>query len=109
MGNITWEKRDSFIKQIIDETRLRGRLTVRDACQMLGMNRDAVQRYFKIAENSGEVYRHGNLGLFPDYRATIKFDLQRYTCKKAAKDNSQGQKLNSTYDCLRRTHEVPAA
>ncbi|MGF7325882.1 DUF977 family protein, partial [Klebsiella pneumoniae] len=54
MGNITREKRDSFIKQIIDETRLRGRLTVRDACQMLGMNRDAVQRYFKIAENSGE-------------------------------------------------------
>lgn len=52
MGNITRQKRDSFIKQIIDETRLRGRLTVRDACQMLGMNRDAVQRYFKIAENS---------------------------------------------------------
>ncbi|MBQ5310068.1 DUF977 family protein, partial [Klebsiella pneumoniae] len=83
-------------------------LTVRDACQMLGMNRDAVQRYFKIAENSGELYRHGNLGLFPDYRATIKFDLQRYTSKKTAKDNSQGQKLNSASDCLRRTHEVPA-
>ncbi|EOM8405898.1 DUF977 family protein [Klebsiella variicola] len=85
MGNITREKRDSFIKQIIDETRLRGRLTVRDACQMLGMNRDAVQRYFNIAENSREVYRHGNLGLFPDYRATIKFDLERYTSKKGAK------------------------
>ncbi|WP_179211313.1 DUF977 family protein [Klebsiella variicola] len=108
MRNITREKRDSFIKQIIDETRLRGCLTVRDACQMLGMNRDAVQRYFKIAENSGEVYRHGNLGLFPDYRATIKFDLQRYTSKKAAKDNLQGQKLNIASDCLRRTHEVPA-
>ncbi|HHR0983583.1 TPA: DUF977 family protein [Klebsiella oxytoca] len=85
MAMITENQRNGFIRKIIDETRKKGRLTVRDACEILGMNRDAVQRYFHMAAESGQVIRHKKSGLFPDYRATINFDLQRYTSKKGAK------------------------
>ena len=85
MAMITKEQRKGFIQKISDETRKNGRLTVHDACEILGMNRDAVQRYFNMAADSGQVIRHKKSGLFPDYRATINFDLQRYTSKKGGR------------------------
>ncbi len=85
MAMITAKQRKGFIQKIVNETRKRGRLTVRDACEILGMNRDAVQRYFNMAAESGQVFRHKKSGLFPDYRATINFDLKRYSSNKGAK------------------------
>lgn len=43
----------------------------------LGLSRATVQRYFSEAEATGEVVRHGRLGLFRDQRALIDFDMKR--------------------------------
>nr|VXZ85632.1 Bacterial protein of uncharacterised function (DUF977) [Klebsiella pneumoniae] len=44
----------------------------------LGLSRATVQRYFSEAEATGEVVRHGRLGLFRDQRAVIDFDMKRF-------------------------------
>lgn len=46
--------------------------------EKLGLSRATVQRYFSEAEATGEVVRHGRLGLFRDQRAVIDFDMKRF-------------------------------
>nr|WP_269326397.1 DUF977 family protein [Klebsiella pneumoniae] len=55
-----------------------GRLTTTEAMKKLGLSRATVQRYFSEAEATGEVVRHGRLGLFRDQRAVIDFDMKRF-------------------------------
>ncbi|MFZ4218686.1 DUF977 family protein [Enterobacter ludwigii] len=72
-------EKSACIKTIINLTRQSGRLTVRDASAVLGLHRTTTEKYFRAAAGTGEVVRYGKLGLFRDHRATIDFDLQRFS------------------------------
>lgn len=73
----TTERRD-YVHAVIRITKHQGRLTTTDAMKKLGLSRDTVLKYFREAAASGEVVRHGRLGLFRDQRAVIDFDMQRF-------------------------------
>ncbi|HED2410183.1 TPA: DUF977 family protein [Raoultella planticola] len=78
------EQKQECIQKIIELTRAKGRLTVKEACAELNMHRDTAAKYFRAAVETGCVIRYGHLGLFPDLRATIDFDLKRFNyCKNA--------------------------
>ena len=70
------------VRQIIETTKSRGRLTVKEAVDILNLHRTTVEKMFRTAVGTGEVMRYGRLGLFRDSRAIIDFDLQRYTTRK---------------------------
>lgn len=82
MANKSREQQQASVQKIIELTLERGRLTVKEACVELCMCRDAVGKHFRAAAQSGKVIRYGNLGLFRDYRATIDFDLNRFSYRK---------------------------
>ncbi|EIW9130663.1 MULTISPECIES: DUF977 family protein [Klebsiella] len=84
MANKSREQQQASVQKIIDLTRQKGRLTVKEACAELHMCRDAVGRHFHSAARTGKVIRYGRLGLFRDQRATIDFDLQRFSYRKNA-------------------------
>lgn len=71
-------ERREYVSAVIRITKHQGRLTTTEAMKKLGLSRDTVQRYFSKAEASGEVVRHGRLGLFRDQRAVIDFDMKRF-------------------------------
>lgn len=71
-------ERQQYIAAIIRITQHCGRLTVSEAMKKLDLSRDTTQRYFREAAASGDVYRHGRLGLFRSERAALDFDMKRY-------------------------------
>lgn len=73
----TAERRE-YVSAVIRITKHQGRLTTTEAMKKLGLSRDTVLKYFREAEATGEVVRHGRLGLFRDQRAIIDFDMKRY-------------------------------
>lgn len=75
----TYQERKSAVRRIITAAKERGRITTRQAVEILGLHLNTVEKYFRDAEKSGEVIRHGKLGLFRDYRATINFDMERFS------------------------------
>lgn len=82
MANKSREQQQASVQRIIELTRERGRLTVKEACAELCMCRDAAGKHFRAAAATGEVIRYGRLGLFRDQRATIDFDLNRFSYRK---------------------------
>lgn len=82
MANKSREQKQACVQAIIKLTREKGRLTVKEACAELRMSRDTAGRYFQAAVRTGKVIRYGRLGLFRDQRATIDFDLQRFSRRK---------------------------
>ncbi|HCB0595508.1 TPA: DUF977 family protein [Klebsiella quasipneumoniae subsp. similipneumoniae] len=70
-------ERREYVRAVIRITRHQGRLTTAEAMNKLGLSRATVQRYFSEAEATGEVVRHGRLGLFRNQRAVIDFDMKR--------------------------------
>ena len=79
MANKSRDQKQSCVQAIIELTREKGRLTVKEACAEFHMCRDTAGRYFQAAVRTGKVIRYGRLGLFRDQRATIDFDLQRFS------------------------------
>jgi DeoR/GlpR family transcriptional regulator of sugar metabolism len=75
----TYSERKSAVRRIITAAKERGRITTRQAVEILGLHLNTVEKYFRDAERSGEVIRHGKCGLFRDYRATIDFDMERFS------------------------------
>ncbi|CAM6395357.1 DUF977 family protein [Citrobacter freundii] len=75
----TPEEQAALIRVIIEEVKLRGRLTVSEASQMLLLHRQTAEKYFRVAAERGELIRYGRLGLFRDQKAVIDFDLQRFS------------------------------
>ncbi|MBZ6730237.1 DUF977 family protein [Klebsiella grimontii] len=71
-------ERREYVLAVIRITKHQGRLTTTDAMKKLGLCRSTVQKYFLDAEVTGEVVRHGRLGLFRDQRAIIDFDMKRF-------------------------------
>lgn len=75
----TPEEQAAFIRMIIEEVKIRGRLTVSEASQMLSLHRQTAEKYFRVATERGELIRYGRLGLFRNQKAVIAFDLQRFS------------------------------
>ena len=75
---ISAAERREYVRAVIRITKHQGRLTTNDAMKKLGLSRDTVLKYFREAAASGEVVRHGRLGLFRDQRAVIDFDMKRF-------------------------------
>lgn len=75
----TPEEQAALIRVIIEEVKIRGRLTVSEASQMLSLHRQTAEKYFRVAAERGELIRHGRCGLFRDQRAVLDFDLQRFS------------------------------
>jgi len=71
-------ERREYVRAVIRITKHQGRLTTSDAMKKLGLSRDTVLKYFREAEATGEVVRHGRSGLFRDQRAVIDFDKKRF-------------------------------
>jgi hypothetical protein len=84
MANKSREQQQASIRKVIELTREKGRLTIKEACGELHMCRDAVGKYFRSAVKTGKVIRYGRLGLFRDQRAVIDFDLCRFDYRKNA-------------------------
>ena len=87
MANKSREQQQASVQKIIELTHARGRLTVKEACAELHMCRDSVCKHFQAAARSGKVVRYGRLGLFPDYRATVDFDLKRFDYREKAQQS----------------------
>ncbi|ELX6092048.1 DUF977 family protein [Salmonella enterica] len=75
----TPEEQAALIRVIIEEVKIRGRLTVSEASQMLSLHRQNAEKYFRVAAELGELIRYDRLGLFRDQEAVIDFDLQRFS------------------------------
>ncbi|MFI2854534.1 DUF977 family protein [Klebsiella aerogenes] len=71
-------ERREYVRAVIRITKHQGRLTTSDVMKKLGLSRDTVLKYFREAEATGEVVRHGRSGLFRDQRAIIDFDMKRF-------------------------------
>lgn len=75
----TASERRAAVLRIIETAKERGRLTTRQAAEILGVHLNTVEKYFREAARSGKVVRHGKCGLFRNYRETIAFDLERFS------------------------------
>ncbi|HEI9718706.1 hypothetical protein DOD04_02085 [Klebsiella michiganensis] len=75
---ISAAERREYVRAVIRITKHQGRLTTSGAMKKLGLSRDTVLKYFREAEATGEVVRHGRSGLFRDQRAVIDFDMKRF-------------------------------
>lgn len=71
-------ERREYVRAVIRITRASGAPHDHRGNEKLGLSRATVQRYFSEAEATGEVVRHGRLGLFRDQRAVIDFDMKRF-------------------------------
>ena len=71
-------ERREYVRAVIRITRHQGRLTTTEAMKKMGLSRAPGQRYLSEAEATGEVVRHGRLGLFRDQRAVNDFDMKRF-------------------------------
>lgn len=81
----TQSERAQIIIHIIVLVKEQGRITTNDAVAMFSIHRTTAEKYIRIAVVKGGLVRHGRCGIFRDQRATIDFDLARYshiTCSK---------------------------
>jgi len=92
----TPEQKAVCIRRIIGLTRQHGRLTVKQASVILGLNRSTTEKYFREAAAGSEVVRHGRLGLFRDQRAIIDFDLQRYSYRRPPAASARKQDFSKS-------------
>lgn len=79
-------ERREYVRAVIRITKHQGRLTTSDAMKKLGLSRDTVLKYFREAEATGEVVRHGRSGLFRDQRAVIDSKPIGWTDKEELRD-----------------------
>lgn len=99
------EERNAMVRVIIEEVKIRGRLTVAEVSRMLEIHRNTAEKYFLMAEKKGGLIRYGRLGLFRDHNAIIDFDLRRFSYGSAdhqaiIPDNFRGSAA------MRRTIEI---
>ncbi|QLR77979.1 DUF977 family protein [Citrobacter freundii] len=75
----TPDEQAALIRVIIEEVKIRGRLTVSGAALMLSLHRQTAGKYFRVAAKRGELIHYGRLSLFRDQKTAIDFDLQRFS------------------------------
>ncbi|MBL5920640.1 DUF977 family protein [Lelliottia amnigena] len=77
------EERTLMIGKIIELVKEHGRITTKDVIAMFGLHRSTAEKYMRMATERGQLVRHGRCGIFRDQRATIDFDLKRFSYNKA--------------------------
>lgn len=80
----THEERALIINRIIALVKEQGRITTKDVVAMFDLHRSTAEKYLRIAVEQGGLVRHGRCGIFRDQRATIDFDLKRFSQSKVA-------------------------
>ncbi|EPH5846968.1 DUF977 family protein [Enterobacter ludwigii] len=80
----THEERTLIINRIIGLVKEQGRITTKDVVAMFDLHRSTAEKYLRIAVEQGGLVRHGRCGIFRDQRATIDFDLKRFSQSKVA-------------------------
>ncbi|EOZ1417358.1 TPA: DUF977 family protein [Enterobacter hormaechei subsp. hoffmannii] len=80
----TDKERALIINRIIELVKEQGRITTNDVVAMFGLHRTTAEKYLRVAVEQGGLVRHGRCGIFRDQRATIDFDLKRFSHNKAA-------------------------
>lgn len=75
----THEERTLIINRIIALVKEQGRITTKDVVAMFDLHRSTAEKYLRIAVEHGGLVRHGRCGIFRDQRATIDFDLKRFS------------------------------
>ena len=78
----THEERTVMINRIIELVKEQGRFTTKDVVAMFNLHRTTAEKYIRIAVLRGELIRYGRCGIFRDQRASINFDLKRFTHNK---------------------------
>lgn len=80
----THKERALIINRIIELVKEQGRITTKDVIAMFDLHRSTAEKYLRNAVEQGGLVRHGRCGIFRDQRATIDFDLKRFSNRKAA-------------------------
>ncbi|MEX1839142.1 DUF977 family protein [Enterobacter cloacae] len=80
----TDQERIVIINRIIELVKEHGRITTKDVVAMFDLHRTTAEKYLRTAVEQGGLVRHGRCGIFRDQRATIDFDLKRFSNRKAA-------------------------
>ncbi len=80
----TDQERIVIINRIIELVKENGRITTKDVIAMFDLHRTTAEKYLRTAVEQGGLVRHGRCGIFRDQRATIDFDLKRFSNRKAA-------------------------
>lgn len=80
----THDERTRIINQIIEMVKEHGHITTKDVVAMFDLHRSTAEKYLRIAVEQGGLVRHGRCGIFRDQRATIDFDLKRFSQRKVA-------------------------
>ncbi|WP_320726009.1 DUF977 family protein [Enterobacter ludwigii] len=80
----THKERTLIINRIIELVKEQGRITTKDVIAMFDLHRSTAEKYLRIAVEQGGLVRHGRCGIFRDQRATIDFDLERFSHSKVA-------------------------
>lgn len=80
----TDKERALIINRIIELVKEQGRITTNDVVAMFGLHRTTAEKYLHVAVEQGGPVRHGRCGVFRDQRATIDFDLKRFSHSKVA-------------------------
>lgn len=78
----TCSERTQTINQIVNIVKEQGRITTNDVVAMFGLHRTTAEKYIRLALAQGSLVRHGRCGIFRDQRATIDFDLRRFSSSK---------------------------
>lgn len=79
----TDRERIVIINRIIELVKEHGRITTKDVIAMFDLHRTTAEKYLRTAVEQGSLVRHGRCGIFRDQRATIDFDLKRFSNRKA--------------------------
>lgn len=77
-------ERTLIINRIIELVKEQGRVTTNDVVAMFSLHRTTAEKYLRVAVEQGGLVRHGRCGIFRDLRATIDFDLKRFSHSKEA-------------------------
>lgn len=80
----TQKERALIINRIIELVKEQGRITTKDVVAMFDLHRSTAEKYLRTAVEQGGLVRHGRCGIFRDQRATIDFDLERFSHSKVA-------------------------
>lgn len=80
----TDKERTQIINRIIELVNEQGRIKTNDVVAMFGLHRSTAEKYLRVAVQQGGLVRHGRCGVFRDQRATIDFDLKRFSHSKVA-------------------------
>lgn len=85
----TDKERSVIIARIIELVKEHGHMTTAQAIALFGLHRTTAEKYLRDAIERGGLVRHGRCGIFRDQRATIDFDMKRFSHTKTQPEAQQ--------------------